>query len=84
MRYTAIALMILMGSVAQAEVHDFNNAITEASVSEKRLHRRLMRILQGDEVSIAEKDALQSTDSQKEEPFRTEAPADLNIRLVRR
>lgn len=55
MRYLAITIILLMSSTSFAEVHNnLNNEITEASFSQQRLHRQLLRILQGLEVSIAD------------------------------
>lgn len=57
MRFFILTMTFLVGSsISHGEVQDFNQAIAEASFNQKRLHRQLLRILQGFEVSIAEND----------------------------
>jgi len=78
MRQLTITVFILMSSVSHAKVQNFNDAINEASVSQKILHRRLLRILQGTEESIAD------NDSATESPQQMQAAAnDVKIRLVK-
>jgi len=55
MRLFTMTMILLMSSLSQAETLDFNEAIKEATVSQNLLHRRLLRILQRTEVSIADK-----------------------------
>ncbi len=57
MRFTLVTLMFLMSSVSHGESHNFNGEIKEASISEKMLRKRLLRILQGTEVAIASNDS---------------------------
>jgi hypothetical protein len=60
MKYLILSAMILTSSISRAERHDFNLDIQQASLSQQRLHRQLLRILQGFEVSIAENEVDQS------------------------
>ncbi|MBC7371977.1 MAG: hypothetical protein H7326_10450 [Bdellovibrionaceae bacterium] len=77
MRNITIAIVLLASSIAQAEVQGFNEEIRQASVTQRMLHRKLLRILQGLEVSIADDDtANQQIESQSPSP-------DFQIRLVK-
>jgi len=77
MRYLAITTIVLMSSISQAEVQDFNAQIRQASISQRLLHRKLLRILQGLEVSIADDEtAAQQIEDQSPSP-------EFKIRLVK-
>lgn len=56
MRFTIMVMMLLNGSVSLGKTHDFNKEIKEASLSQRILHRKLLRILQGSSVAIAAND----------------------------
>lgn len=77
MRNISIAIVLFASSIAQAEVQGFNEEIRQASVTQRMLHRKLLRVLQGLEVSIADDDtANQQIESQSPSP-------DFQIRLVK-
>ncbi|MDG0818130.1 hypothetical protein [Bdellovibrio svalbardensis] len=64
MRFTIITLMLLISSISHGESHNFNGEIKEASISEKMLRKRLLRILQGTEVAIASNDSTEQLQAQ--------------------
>ena len=77
MRNITIAILLTISSVSQAEVQNFNDEIRQASITQRMLHRKLLRILQGLEVAIAEDDtAEQQVEKQIPSP-------DFQIRLVK-
>ena len=79
MRLLSLTIVLLMSSLSPAEVQDFNGAIQEASVSQNRLHRKLLHILYGTEVSIADNEA-----GTTEAPQPLQAAAnEVKIRLVK-
>jgi hypothetical protein len=78
MRHTLFTMIVLMSSFAHAEKNNLNNVIAEASLSQKRLHRQLLRILQGGEVSIAE---TERPAEPEESTLATNSP-DYKVRLV--
>lgn len=53
MRFLIMTVILMTGMISQAAVPDLGKEIAEASVSEKILRKRLLRILQNSEVSIA-------------------------------
>lgn len=59
MHFLIIAAVLLTTSFSQAAVEGFNGMIQEASVSEKILRRKLLKILQNTEVSIAANENLE-------------------------
>lgn len=77
MRFLIISLILMSASLSQAEVQGFNGMIQEASISEKLLRKRLLRILNSSEVAIASNDKAQEQ-LQKESPSQ-----DFEVRLVR-
>jgi len=53
MRFFIIAVILGMSTVGQAAVEDFNKQIQQTTMSEKLLRKRLLKILQNSQVSIA-------------------------------
>lgn len=83
MRHLIMTLIVLISSPSFAvekagKAPDLSQAIKEASLSQKLLHRRLLRILQGTEYAIAKAEApaqaLQGNSSFYRSSLGTEAP----------
>lgn len=55
MRFLFI-LMTLTGSLAAAEVSNFNELVKETTQQERRLHKKLLHALQGTQVAVAYND----------------------------
>ena len=76
MHFLIITAVLLTTSFSQAAVEGFNGMIQEASVSEKILRRKLLKILQNTEVSIAA--------SNKNEQLQNKYPSpDFEVKLVK-
>lgn len=61
MRFFILIFILISGvSVnANAKVEGMNELIKQASVQEKRLHRKLLKAIQGSQTAIAHHDSLQ-------------------------
>lgn len=55
MRFLFI-LVTLTGSIAMAEVSNFNELVKETTLQERRLHKKLLHALQGTQVAVAYND----------------------------
>lgn len=54
-----IVLISFTSSISMAAVSDFNGLVKEASVQEKRLHKKLLQSIQGTQVSVAYNDRIE-------------------------
>ncbi|WP_374027936.1 hypothetical protein ACES2J_03010 [Bdellovibrio bacteriovorus] len=77
MRFLIISLILMSASLSQAEVQGFNEMIKEASISEKILRKRLLRILNSSEVAIA------ANDKAQEQLQNSPSRENFEVRLVR-
>lgn len=76
MRFLVVMTILLWAAFSKAEVQNFNGMIQEASSSEKILRKRLLRILNSQQVAVA-------ANEQTPEQLQTESPSqDFEVRLV--
>lgn len=76
MRFLIVTMILMTGMITKAAVPNLGQEIKEASVSEKLLRKKLLRILQNSEVSIAA--------NEKQELGEKSVPSqDFEVKLVR-
>lgn len=76
MRFLIVMTILLAASFSKADVEGFNGMIQEATLSEKILRKRLLRILNSSEVAVAAND-------QTQEQLQKQSPSqDFEVRLV--
>lgn len=76
MRFLIVTLMMVSASMAQAKVEGFNEMIQEASVSEKILRKKLLKILNSSQMAIA-------THEPAETELQKSPSQDFEVRLVK-